>query len=142
MEIALEYPLENLETTAELLLNHIHCPRIMLFIGEMGTGKTTLIKTICKKMGVFETVSSPTFSLVNEYESSIYGTVYHFDLYRLKEEAEADAIGFSEYLHSGYPCIIEWPEKAPKILTDLPATVFRLEHLNENLRKISLTELK
>lgn len=85
------------------------CP-IVLFQGEMGSGKTTLIKAIAAELEVEDEVSSPTYSLVNEYQSP-QGPVYHFDFYRLEKEGEALDIGLEEYLYSGYLCLIEWPEK-------------------------------
>lgn len=90
---------------------------IILFSGEMGTGKTTLIKAFCKRLGVTDEVSSPTFSLVNEYNSNV-GTIYHFDLYRIKSEEELYDIGYEDYFFSGYLCLVEWPEMAETILPE------------------------
>ncbi len=84
---------------------------VWLFFGEMGAGKTTLIKTICEKLGVESLVQSPTFSIVNEYVSDQGKPIFHFDFYRLKNENEAYDIGSEEYLYSGNFCFIEWPEK-------------------------------
>jgi len=105
-------------------------PSIWLFRGQMGAGKTTLIKEICKALGVEHSVQSPTFSLVNEYQSKNAGRIFHFDLYRLKNYQEALAIGIEDYLDSGNICLIEWPEQAEE-LWDLPHTTFRLR-LNED----------
>lgn len=91
---------------------------IWLFQGEMGAGKTTFIKAICKELNVVEQVSSPTFSIVNEYETQSGSVVYHFDFYRLKSESEAQDIGVDEYFYSGNLCLIEWPEKISSILPD------------------------
>jgi tRNA threonylcarbamoyladenosine biosynthesis protein TsaE len=102
--------LDDLEEVAASLLANFPSSRIFLFFGEMGAGKTTFIKTLCAKLGVKEKVSSPTFSIVNEYES-INGAVYHFDFYRLKEQSEALDMGFEEYLDAANYCLIEWPEK-------------------------------
>jgi tRNA threonylcarbamoyladenosine biosynthesis protein TsaE len=82
----------------------------------MGSGKTTLIKAVCKVLGVNEAMSSPTFSIVNEYQTLDNGKVYHFDFYRIKDEVEAVDIGTEEYFYSGYPCLIEWPEKIPSLI--------------------------
>ncbi|HLV46501.1 MAG TPA: tRNA (adenosine(37)-N6)-threonylcarbamoyltransferase complex ATPase subunit type 1 TsaE [Flavobacterium sp.] len=91
--------------------------KIILFEGEMGAGKTTLTKALAKCLGVQDMTSSPTFSLVNEYESAD-GLLYHFDLFRLKDLSEAYDIGIDEYLDSGNYCFIEWPEEIMPILTD------------------------
>lgn len=91
---------------------------IWLLHGEMGSGKTTLVKRIVKELGVESLVTSPTFSIVNEYGQQDKPVVYHFDLYRIKNEAEALDIGFEEYMTSGNLCLIEWPEKIKTLLPD------------------------
>lgn len=93
---------------------------VVLFIGEMGAGKTTVIKALCAVLGVKDEVSSPTFSLINAYETQAGVPIYHFDLYRLENELEALDIGVEEYLESGEMCFIEWPEK---IINFLPEKV-------------------
>jgi len=102
---------------AEKILKAHQKERIFLFYGAMGTGKTTLIKQICKVLGVDETVNSPSFSIVNEYKTKSGQPVYHFDFYRIKKVSEAFDIGFEEYLYSGYYCLIEWPEKIEELLS-------------------------
>ncbi len=99
--------------------------RIVLFSGEMGAGKTTLIKQFCKHLGIDDEVSSPTFSLVNEYASAI-GPVYHFDLYRIRSEEELFDIGYEDYFFSGYLCLVEWPEMASGLIPE--------EHVMVNIR--------
>jgi tRNA threonylcarbamoyladenosine biosynthesis protein TsaE len=91
--------------------------RIFLFYGEMGSGKTTLIKALCECLGTTETVTSPTFSIVNEYIGS-GNKIYHFDFYRLKNQTEALDMGYEEYFFSDAYCFIEWPEKIPDLLPD------------------------
>jgi tRNA threonylcarbamoyladenosine biosynthesis protein TsaE len=91
---------------------------IWLFEGDMGAGKTTLIKAICGELGVLNTVQSPTFSIVNEYLTDTGETIYHFDCYRLKNVAEAYDIGAEEYLDSGNLCFIEWPDKIAELLPE------------------------
>ncbi len=91
---------------------------VWLFQGDMGAGKTTLIKSICKSMGVVDQVTSPTYSLVNEYRNSAGDVFYHFDFYRINNVAEALDIGCDEYFDSGNICLIEWPEKIESILPD------------------------
>ena len=96
--------------------------RIFLFYGEMGAGKTTLIKALCEQLGVTEPVTSPTFSIVNEYRAGSE-SVYHFDFYRLKNQTEALDMGYEEYFYSGAYCFIEWPEKIPGLLPEYYVSV-------------------
>ena len=91
--------------------------KIVLFYGDMGAGKTTFIKSICLELGVKETVSSPTFSIVNEYEGN-GNTIYHFDFYRIKSIQEAYDIGYEEYFYSGNMCFVEWPDKIDELLPE------------------------
>lgn len=100
-----------LDKVAEELLADIGERKVWLFFGEMGSGKTTLIKAIGRHLGVRETMSSPTFSLVNEYPTSAMKQIYHVDLYRLKDEKEVMDIGMEEYFNSGHLCLVEWPER-------------------------------
>lgn len=102
---------EELETVSKELLKAAGDRTIWLFFGEMGSGKTTLIKAIGKFLGVNDTMSSPTFSIVNEYEAAHGRKIYHFDLYRLKSEREIFDIGVEEYFYSGELCLVEWPER-------------------------------
>jgi len=101
---------DELAQVADELLEHAENRTIWFFFGEMGSGKTTLIKAIARRLGVQETMSSPTFSLVNEYAAPI-GKLYHVDLYRLRSEQEVIDIGMEDYFNSGAYCFIEWPEK-------------------------------
>lgn len=95
------------------------------FNGEMGAGKTTFIKAILREMGVLDPVSSPTFSIVNSYESNQYGEIFHFDFYRLEDEQEAYAIGADELFDSSAYCFIEWPSKVDNLLPEnyVPVTI-------------------
>ncbi len=104
-----------LPKAAAELLAFAQGKRVFLFYGEMGAGKTTLIKAICQQLGVSDTTSSPTFSIVNEYNSS-QGIIYHFDLYRIKSEHEAYDMGYEEYFYSGRYCFVEWPDKIAGLL--------------------------
>lgn len=105
---------EGLPEVARWLSEHIRFP-VVLFEGDMGTGKTTLIKALARQIGVEDEVASPTFALVNEYRNGDE-PVFHFDFYRIEDEEEALDIGFDEYLQSGYPCWIEWPEKIRNLI--------------------------
>jgi len=84
---------------------------VWLFHGQMGVGKTTLVKSLCKQLGVKALVQSPTFALVNEYLSETKQTIFHFDFYRINYETEALDMGIEEYFYSGNYCFVEWPEK-------------------------------
>lgn len=100
------------EDIARLILQSHAERRVFALKGDLGAGKTTLIKGFCAVLGVSDRPSSPSFSIVNEYRSTDGGTVHHFDLYRLKSAEELEGIGFEEYLDSGSYCFIEWPELA------------------------------
>ena len=104
-----------LQTAATEIISFAGDTRIFLFYGEMGAGKTTLIKALCEFLGTTENVTSPTFSIVNEY---IGGSrkIYHFDFYRLKNQSEALDMGYEEYFYSDAYCFIEWPERIPDLL--------------------------
>ena len=98
------------------LASHVQQHTVFTFTGNLGAGKTTLIKHFCRHLGVTGNVSSPTFGLVNEYEITNGNTIYHFDCYRMKSPAEAYDIGFEEYIDSGSICLIEWPEIVEEFL--------------------------
>jgi len=105
------------ETAAEFL-TFLHNGKIFLFDGTMGAGKTTFIKAVCETMGVTDTINSPTFSIVNEYETINGEIIYHFDCYRINKIQDAVEIGIEEYLHSGHYCFIEWAENIATLLPD------------------------
>lgn len=90
--------------------------RVFALHGELGAGKTTVIKGFCTALGVTDQASSPSFAIVNEYRAASGEPVYHFDLYRLKDAQELEGIGFTEYVDSGHYCFIEWPELAEHLL--------------------------
>jgi tRNA threonylcarbamoyladenosine biosynthesis protein TsaE len=89
---------------------------VVAFEGEMGAGKTTLIRALCAALGVEDDVSSPTFALVNEYRSGPGQPIYHFDFYRVDSEEEAARLGAAEYFDSGYLCLVEWPSRVAGLL--------------------------
>ncbi len=107
-----------IDIVAQKLLNAFPGKRVFAFYGEMGAGKTTLIKAVCKQMNVSDTVTSPTFSIVNEYQTEEGGIVYHFDFYRINKMEEAMDMGYEEYFFSGNYCFLEWPEKIENLLPE------------------------
>lgn len=123
-----------LESLAQELLRHAKHKRIWLFFGEMGAGKTTLIKTLARQLGVREAMSSPTFSIVNEYAAGP-SKIYHMDLYRLNSEKEILDTGLEEYFDSGAYCLVEWPEKLGR-LTPPSAMKIRITAIAPDHRKI------
>ncbi len=132
------YSINELNQIAQKIIatsNH----KILLFNGEMGVGKTTLIKEICSVLGFKETVSSPTFSLVNEYFISDNKIIYHFDFYRIENEEEALDIGIEDYFYSDHWCLIEWSENI-KNLVPLNAVTINITVTDNNLRNIQLTQ--
>jgi tRNA threonylcarbamoyladenosine biosynthesis protein TsaE len=125
------YSLNDLPIAADVFFDFIKNKKTIAFFGSMGAGKTTFIKTICKKLGVEDNVTSPTYSLVNEYRNNKGETIYHFDFYRIKDENEALDMGFEDYLYSGNLCLIEWPEKVSGLLPqDLVKVFIREEQGN------------
>ena len=128
-----QFQLTEIDTIALEILNQ-HPEKVILFNGQMGAGKTTFIKALSKALGVQNATSSPTFSLVNEYQIP-NGLVYHFDVYRLKNETEALDFGIDDYLYSGHWCFIEWAEKIPNLIPEKHSviTIEILENGNRNI---------
>jgi len=106
----------DLNEIAKKLISDFSAKRVILFYGEMGVGKTTLIKILCQQLGVEEPTNSPTFSIVNEYLSNQNKTIYHFDFYRIEKEEEVFDMGYEDYFYDDSFCFIEWPEKIPNLL--------------------------
>ncbi|NVK52082.1 MAG: tRNA (adenosine(37)-N6)-threonylcarbamoyltransferase complex ATPase subunit type 1 TsaE [Flavobacteriaceae bacterium] len=111
--------------------------KTLLFYGEMGAGKTTLIKELCKELGIEDVASSPTFSLVNEYHTVKNDIVYHFDFYRIEDENEALDIGIEDYFYSNAWCLIEWPKNIENLLP-LESTEIHISVLENGQRNIQL----
>ena len=130
------FSLDQIQEVAEQIIAS-NPKKIILFNGEMGVGKTTLIKQLCKSLGVEGATSSPTFSLVNEYYTSNNQIVYHFDFYRLNKETEALDIGVDDYLYSGNWCFIEWSEKIASLIPEEHSTV-TIEVLADGKRNLEL----
>jgi len=136
MTMTRTYQLSDLPAVAEQILEKA-ASKILLFYGEMGSGKTTLIKELAKQLGVEDVTSSPTFSLVNEYHSRNGEILYHFDFYRIEDEEEAYDMGIEEYLDSKAWCFIEWPENVENLLP-LESVVIKLTINPDNTRTIQI----
>jgi len=108
---------------------------VFAFYGKMGAGKTTFIKAVCEQLGVQDTVTSPTFAIVNEYEAANGRPIYHFDFYRIKKVSEAYDMGCEEYFYSGHPCFIEWPELIEEVLPEETVSV-TIEALPDGERRL------
>ena len=109
--------LDKIAEAAREFVAQIGDKRVFAFYGGMGAGKTTFIKAVCEQLGVNDAVTSPTFAIVNEYASNI-GPVYHFDFYRIKNQAEVIDLGFEDYAYSGNLCLMEWPQLIEDLLPD------------------------
>ncbi|MBD3581053.1 tRNA (adenosine(37)-N6)-threonylcarbamoyltransferase complex ATPase subunit type 1 TsaE [Flavobacterium selenitireducens] len=129
-----EFDLEGIHLAARQILDS-DPKKVILFYGEMGAGKTTLVKEIAKSLGVEGATSSPTFSLVNEYHINPHERLFHFDMYRLKSESEAYDMGMDEYIYSGHWCLIEWPELIPNLIPEAHTTV-KLSVLDDGRRRL------
>lgn len=132
----IEFYLDHIDDVAKQVLAE-NPEKIILFNGEMGAGKTTFIKSLCKNLGVENATSSPTFSLVNEYQTIANQTVYHFDVYRLRNQNEALDMGIDEYLYSGNWCFIEWAEKIPDLIPENHSIV-TISVLNDGKRLLEM----
>ena len=117
MEITIR-TLDDIPKSAEKFLNSIGNDSVFAFYGDMGAGKTTFIKAVCEELGVRETVSSPTFAIINEYTAANGAPIYHFDFYRIRKLEEVYDFGYEEYFYSGELCFIEWPELIEEVLPD------------------------
>jgi tRNA threonylcarbamoyladenosine biosynthesis protein TsaE len=137
MEIT--YKLTDIPTVTKTILKQLNA-RTVLFYGDMGVGKTTLIKALARRLGVQETISSPTFSIVNEYEAKDC-LLYHFDFYRIQDEEEALDIGIEEYFNQDQYAFIEWPEKVVNLLPDKRMTI-KLTENDNGTRTANITPMQ
>jgi tRNA threonylcarbamoyladenosine biosynthesis protein TsaE len=137
--LSFDYGIGSILSTAHKLIAFAGDEKLFLFYGDMGAGKTTFIQSLCAALGVHGPVTSPTFSIANEY-SAAKGKLYHFDFYRLKKQEEALDMGYEEYFYSGSYCFIEWPEKIPDLL---PKHYIRVDIrvLNDTERKLTFKKV-
>ncbi len=137
MNILNNYQLTDLPEVSKTIIELAKNNKIWTFNGEMGAGKTTLIKAVCATFGVIDEVSSPTFSMVNEYKTKNGETIFHFDFYRIKSSSEAYDLGIEDYFDSGSICLIEWPSMIDEILQN--ETTFNIFiEIKNNQRQITL----
>ncbi|MDR1667196.1 MAG: tRNA (adenosine(37)-N6)-threonylcarbamoyltransferase complex ATPase subunit type 1 TsaE [Bacteroidales bacterium] len=136
---SIEFPLSGIDVAAGRFLQTVEGKKHFAFYGTMGAGKTTFIKAACTLLGVKNTVTSPTFAIVNEYDAGRNGIIYHFDFYRINRPEEVFDLGCEEYFASDGYCFVEWPEKAGPALPD-DICKLRIEETENGLRKLSLIE--
>lgn len=130
----LRFHLQEIGTAAQQFWREFPAAKVFALHGDMGAGKTTFIHALCTLKGVRDTVGSPTFSIINEYRYSD-GKIFHIDLYRLKDEAEALRAGVEDVLYSGELCLVEWPDRAPGIFP--PGTIrLRIRAIDRDIREI------
>ena len=129
--------LEEIDKTAKEFIEVVKGQKIFAFYGKMGSGKTTFIKELCKQLGSDENITSPTFSIVNEYETNNNGLIYHFDFYRIENQEEAYDLGYEDYLFSDNYCFIEWPELIENLLPENCIRV-NIEELEDGTRQINI----
>ena len=134
------YRLDEIENAADKVLALINGHKVFAFSGEMGAGKTTLIHAICRKLGVEGVLSSPTFSIINEYASK-NGSIFHIDLYRCKSIDEVIGAGVEDCLYSGNVCMVEWPSKAESIF-DGSAVKISITEVDDKTRRLVVDEVK
>lgn len=126
---------EDIKQAAKQFVETMGENTVFAFYGKMGAGKTTFIKAVCEELGVEDTVTSPTFAIVNEYEAADGRPIYHFDFYRIKKVSEAYDMGCEEYFYSGHPCFIEWPELIEEVLPEETVNV-NIEALPDGDRRL------
>lgn len=130
--------ISDLPHAAELIIKSAANIKLWAFYGEMGAGKTTLIKEICNQLNVADEISSPTYSLVNEYTTTSGQVIYHFDFYRVKNIEEVYDIGYEDYFYSQNICLIEWPENIRELLRDDEVLAVVIQKTNNDSRRIEI----
>ena len=137
------YTLENINEVAKECWRIAGNKTVLAFRGEMGSGKTTFIHALCDVKGVKDMVGSPTFSIINEYGYDCEGTkkvIFHLDLYRIKDEEEAQRAGVEDVLHSGNTCLVEWPDKAPGIFPE-DTLYIQIELVDNDTRRMKIANI-
>ena len=134
--------LEKIQEAAKNFVANMGDNTVFAFYGKMGAGKTTFVKAICEELGVEDTITSPTFAIVNEYRSDLAGElIYHFDFYRIKKLDEVYDMGYEDYFYSGAICFIEWPELIEELIPGNTVKV-SIEELESGEREVILSELE
>ena len=134
--------LEKIQEAAKTFVANMGDNTVFAFYGKMGAGKTTFVKAICEELGVEDTITSPTFAIVNEYRSDLAGElIYHFDFYRIKKLDEVYDMGYEDYFYSGAICFIEWPELIEELLPGNTVKV-SIEEIESGEREVILSELE
>ena len=131
------FSLDNIQEAAMSFLSSTGDYKVFALHGDMGAGKTTFVHAVCEAAGVKDNISSPTFSIINEYLASSGNIIYHIDLYRLKSEQEVMQAGVEDCLFSGNKCFVEWPDKAPNIFPDNTLHI-SISVLDMNTRKLKI----
>lgn len=131
------FSLEEISAAARDVIRAAAGRKVIAFYGEMGAGKTTLIREICRQLGTADVVSSPTFALINQYDTADGNRIFHIDLYRLSGADEALAAGVGDCLDSGHLCLVEWPERAESLLPK-DALRVHLTTVSDRMRKLQI----
>jgi tRNA threonylcarbamoyladenosine biosynthesis protein TsaE len=135
------FTIAGIKAAAEQLLEFAAGKRVLAFEGDMGAGKTTFIHALCEVMGVKDVVSSPTYAIINQYLAAPGQTVYHIDLYRLRDEEEAVNAGVEDCLYSGHCCFVEWPQRAPAVFPD-DTLYISLSVIDDTTRKLTVGQVQ
>ena len=136
MSYKVVYSLNKIDEISQLIIDKIKTVKTIMLRGELGSGKTTLVKSVLKRMGVNDSVTSPTFSILNEYDFA-ENIIYHFDLYRIENIEELNVIGFEDYIYSQNTCFIEWPEIAMSKISYRYIEIY-IKFIDEKSREITL----
>ena len=139
MSYKVVYSLNKIDEISQLIIDKIKTVKTIMLRGELGSGKTTLVKSVLKRMGVNDSVTSPTFSILNEYDFA-ENIIYHFDLYRIENIEELNVIGFEDYIYSQNTCFIEWPEIVLNKI-NLEYLDIEIRYLDEDKREIIINEM-